>query len=362
MSLTRRSFFNYAAAAGATAGALSAQRERPRNPMEPWLDQPQPYRYQTSRSTVSLVKGESRRQNIHDALVAIDDQILPALKRKKYLILKPNCVSNRPLGTTNPEAMMGILDYLAPRYKGPVVIAESSSRTMTKFEELGFNKIAAEHTDRKIDLIDLNEEAKYEVLPVFDYHMRLIPVRLAARLLDPDAYIICCSVMKTHNAAMVTLSLKNMVLGAPLASPSGEKPRWSDKRKYHVGVRVMQGNMMLTAQKMKPFFGAAVIDGFEGMEGNGPHAGTPVDHRIAIASTDYLAADRVGVETMGIDPGWVGHLVYSHQAGLGQYDLDKIDLRGENVASVRKEYLLHSDADKQRQWMEPMEDLPARLG
>ena len=81
----------------------------------------------------------------------------------------------------------------------------------------------------------------------------------AARLLDPDAYIICSSVMKTHNAALVTLSLKNMVLGAPLANSSKETKRWSDKRKYHVGIRVMQGNMMLTAQKMRPFWGAAVI-------------------------------------------------------------------------------------------------------
>jgi uncharacterized protein (DUF362 family) len=65
-----------------------------------------------------------------------------------------------------------------------------------------------------------------------------------------------------------------------------------------------------------------------------------VPHRIAIASTDYIAADRVGVEAMGIDPSWVGALVYCYQAGLGQYDLDKIDVRGTKVADVRRTYLL----------------------
>jgi uncharacterized protein (DUF362 family) len=369
MSVSRRSFLNISAGAAALASsakvlpAAQATQQRPRRSLaEPWLDQPQPFPYQTSRSTVSLVQGDSRRKNIHDALVAIDDQIQPVLKTKKYVILKPNCVSTRPMGTTNPEALMGILDYLAPRFKGPVVIAESSYSTGAKFESLGYQKIIDEHSDRQISLLDLNVEAKYELITVFDYSMRVIPVRLAARLMDPDAYTICCAVMKTHNAALATLTVKNMVLGAPLASAPKETPRWSDKRKYHVGIRVMQGNMMLTARKMRPYWGAAVIDGFEGMEGNGPHAGTPVDHRIAIASTDYLAADRVGVETMGIDPGWVGHLVYCHQDGLGQYDLDKIDIRGQKIADVRREYLLHRDTEQQKEWMRPMEELPPRLG
>ena len=140
--------------------------------------------------------------------------------------------------------------------------------------------------------------------------------------------------------------MKNMVLGAPLAAPPKVTPRWSDKRKFHVGMRMMQVNMMLTAQKLRPFWGAAVIDGYEGMEGNGPHQGTPVPHRIAIASTDYIAADRVGVEAMGIDPNSVGSLVYSHQDGLGQYDLDKIDIRGEKVADVRRAYRLHPDVER----------------
>ena len=192
--------------------------------------------------------------------------------------------------------------------------------------------------------------------------MHVIPVRLAARLLDPDAYIICSAVMKTHDVQVATLSVKNMVLGAALSSPPGETPRWSDKRKYHVGIRMMQINMMLTAQKLKPNWGAAVIDGFEGMEGNGPLSGTPVPHRIAIASTDYIAADRVGVEAMGIDPSWVGSLVYCYQAGLGQYDLDKIDVRGAKVADVRRTYRLPPNVDIEKQWMGPMEDLPVRLG
>ena len=106
----------------------------------------------------------------------------------------------------------------------------------------------------------------------------------------------------------------------------------------------------------------SLIDGYEGMEGNGPASGTPVPSRLAIASTDFIAADRIGVETMGIDAKWLGYLLFCWQSGLGQYDLEKIDIEGEKIASVRRSYRLHNDIERELQWMGPMKDIPVKLG
>ena len=316
------------------------------------------------RSKVALIRGEDRRKNVHDALMAIDDQVRPKLARKKYVIIKPNNVSTvNPLAATNADAMRGILDYLGPRFKGPVIIAESSAGdTLEGYDNFGYNKLATEFRSQRVSLLDLNRDAKYEVIPIVDYDLHVVPVRLAARLLDPDAFVICSALPKSHNATVVTLSVKNMTLGAPLHHAPDETPKWSDKRKYHVGVRQIHYNIMLTAQRMQPHWGATVIDGFEGMEGNGPSAGTPVPHRIAVASTDYIAADRVALETMGVNADWVGYLRYCEQVGLGNYDLAKIDVIGESIASVRRTYRLHSDIERELEWMGPMRDLPPNLG
>jgi len=66
-----------------------------------------------------------------------------------------------------------------------------------------------------------------------------------------------------------------------MTPPPGVKASWgdSDKRKFHVGIRAGNYNMYLGAQMMKPNWGVGLIDGFEGMEGNGPVSGTP--YRIA---------------------------------------------------------------------------------
>src|SRR5690349_5107416 len=45
-------------------------------------------------SKVALVSGDNRRKNVYQALVSIDDQLQPILKRKKRVVIKPNCVSD----------------------------------------------------------------------------------------------------------------------------------------------------------------------------------------------------------------------------------------------------------------------------
>jgi uncharacterized protein (DUF362 family) len=356
LHFSRRDLFGMAAGAGALAG-LRAQVAGPRTPLLQF-QQPAP------RSTVAIVKGDERRKMVCDALAAIDRQIQPALKRKKYVVIKVNNVSTvNQLSSTHADVIFGILDYLFPRVKMPIVIAESSAGdTMQGFENFKYTGIAAATRARKVSLVDLNAEARYQVIPLIDFDLHVQPVRLAARLLDPDAFIICAGILKTHNTVVATLSVKNMVLGAPLHNAPKETPRWNDKRKYHTGIRQTHYNMLLTAQKMRPYWGVAVLDGFEGMEGNGPASGTPVASRVAIASTDFIAADRVGVECMGINPGWPGYLNYCGQLGLGNYDLAKIDVIGEKIAAVQKKYQMHKDIERELEWMGEMKDLPPKLG
>jgi uncharacterized protein (DUF362 family) len=313
-------------------------------------------------STVALVKGDRRRQNIADALNAIDDQIRPVLRTKKSVAIKVNNVSvTNQLAATHADALHGILDYLEPRFKGPVYIVESSAGdSLIGFENFGYNRVAQERKSQHVSVIDLNRETKYKVVPMIDYDLHAKGARMAARLFDPETFVFSACMLKTHNVVIATLNVKNMALGAPLHGVNGE--RWNDKRVVHNGLRQTQYNIFLGAQALKPYWGAAVIDGYEGMEGNGPSSGTPVPSRIAIASTDYVAADRVGVECMGINPDWMGYLKFCSDFGIGRFDLSQIDVRGAKIEAVRQKYRLHADIDRELEWMGPMTDLPKRVG
>ena len=367
---SRRNLFQ---AAGAAAAAMLGSRILPAQQPKPnpqaarrgfIAGHPDPFPALQTRPTVHLVTGDNRRKMIYESLQALDDQIRPRLKKKKSVVIKPNNVStNVQLAATHADVFHGILDYLEPRFKGPVFIAESSAgNTMEGFENFKYPAVAAERRSQKVSLIDLNDEAKYELLPLIDFDLHVVPVRLAARLLDPNAFIISAGILKTHNMAVASLSMKNMVLGAPLHQGPKETRRWNDKRRYHVGIRQGLYNFFLTAQKMQPYWDVALIDGYEGMEGNGPMSGTPVPSRLVIASTDFVAADRVGAECMGIDPEWLGWLKYCGEVGIGQWDLAKIDVKGAQIAAVQKKYRLHADVDRMLKWMGPMEEMPPNLG
>jgi uncharacterized protein (DUF362 family) len=316
------------------------------------------------QSAVALVGGEDRRKNVFESLMAVDDQIKPKLSRMKSVVIKPNNVStNRQLAATHADALRGILDYLERRFKGPVFIAESSAGdTMTGYENFKYTALPGEYKKFPVKLIDLNDEKLYEICPILDGDLHMTPVRLGKRLLDPEAFVINAAMLKTHNTVVATLSIKNMCLGAPLHQAPKETPRWNDKRKYHGGVRQTHIGIMQTAVKLAPSWGVSVIDGYEGMEGNGPGGGTPVASRLAIASTDFVAADRVGVEMMGVNPDYPGYLKFCEMAGLGNYDWQKITIRGEDPAKLKKKYQLHADIEKELEWMGPLKEIPPKLG
>jgi uncharacterized protein (DUF362 family) len=380
MSVSRRSFFARAAAIATAQGlalkgqqtpAASPATHAPGKQYDPRMgtdNAAKYFKYYDRRSKVSLVKGDSRRKNIYNALVAIDDQIRPALKAKKYVFVKLNGVeaAGRLLGSSQPDALSGVLDYLAPRFKGPVYVGDSGdlpgSQTASKF---GWDKVFADYKGLNAKFEVTNEDqTHFGLLYGIDYDLHVIPIRLGARFVDPDAFVVSLAVLKTHNMVVATMAVKNLVMGAPLAPALGDNVyAHSEKRKFHVGIRSGNYNMFLAIQKMLPTnWGIGVVDGFEGMEGNGPGSGTPVGHRIALASTDFLAVDRVGLECMEIDPTWLGYLNYAYQAGLGQYDLAKIDVVGAKIADVQKKYRLHADVDRMLEWQGPMQDLPSNLG
>ena len=160
MSLSRRDFVQLAGTGVLSQSRLlkAAQSSLQADPGNPAL------------SKVALVQGDNRRRNVYQALVGIDDQIKPDLKRRKYVVIKPNGVSStNQLASTHVDALAGILDYLEPRFHGPVIIAESSAGdTLEIFERFKYNELAKERRAQKVSLVDLNREGKYETIPACD--------------------------------------------------------------------------------------------------------------------------------------------------------------------------------------------------
>jgi uncharacterized protein (DUF362 family) len=222
----------------------------------------------------------------------------------------------------------------------------------------------------KIKLVDLDKEGYQTIMAFDETDARPHPVRVSSMLTNQeDNFIISACMLKTHDRAVATLSIKNIILGAALKLPNANSGQpgmgdmggrggrgggfgGSDKPILHGGgAHGININLAMLAPLLHPSL--SVIDGFQGMEGNGPIGGTPVDHRVCVVSTDYLAADSVGASLMGIDPANVGYLSYLATAKVGESDLSKMEIIGEPVAKLAKKYQLSAAVQRQFQWKDP---------
>jgi uncharacterized protein (DUF362 family) len=322
----------------------------------------------TSSTRVALTSGNDRADIAFRALLPFSKEIKHAIGNKR-VVIKPNVVLIYvPLACTHVDTLEGILEFLKSINKlQNVIIAEStaSSPTLEGYDNYGYFRLLNRYP---VKLVDLDKEPFEILYVIYEKELQPVGIRVSQVILNKDSYVISAARMKTHTSVLATLSLKNIVFGAPIKDPGftlynedirfsekaveSELGASSDKRIIHGGgVRGVNYNMFSLAGQLQP--NLAVIDGYEGMEGNGPTRGTPVDHRVCVASTDWLAADRVGIELMGIDFADVGYLNYCARAGYGNTDLERIEIVGENLARHVKNYRLPDNIDNQLIWKKP---------
>jgi uncharacterized protein (DUF362 family) len=294
---------------------------------------------------VSLAKADSRTQTIWKALMMIRDDVTLSLKGKKHIVIKPNLVvPNNQLAVTHVNAVKATIDFLRGLTSSTIIIVEGSAQnTQSAFHNYGYSAITKEYG---IELVDLNEDASKEIV-IYDRHLNEKTISIAKTMVDAD-YRVSLALPKTHDFLIVTLTLKNMVVG------SAQK----DKRTLHQGYPAMNFNMYQVAKHIPPSL--AIIDGWRGMEGNGPVGGTPVQMGIAVTSTDFIAADTIGTYLMGFDPSEVGYLTYARDR-LGEGQLSQIDVVGEKLATHKRKYRPHRDYVKMKNWQIPPQTLSQLL-
>ena len=311
----------------------------------------------TPASQVALMAGNDRANNTFCGLQAFQEEIRRAIGDKRVIIKPNNVAIDVPLCATHASCIEGILEFLKSIGKTNVAIAESAANgpTLEGFANYGYDRLAEKYGAKLIDL----DQQETELVYAFDENdFRPHGIRMSKLLLDNRPFIISAAKFKTHDRVVATLSLKNIVVGAPIKD---EGFRWGAKSKkgakndkpltHGGGIRGINYNLFALAPRLHPHL--AVLDGYEGMEGNGPVGGTPVEHRVAVVSLDWLAADRTAIALMGIDFAKVGYLNFCAQAGLGQADLAKIEVLGEAIANHIKPYKLAKNIEQQLIWMKP---------
>ena len=269
--------------------------------------------------------------------------------KKKSIMLKPNLVNDSTRCTTNPD-VVNALATLMVEAGYEVSIGEGSAGAdgystgpncylkdpgildnmqQAVFERLGYADFAGPlgvplinlHTGEMVD-VDVPDGLAYDELTI-------------SRLLTETDLLCSVPMMKTHERAVVTLGMKNLI-GLYPGSVYGSIRSAVHDHALAAGSKGVAYEIIDMVKAIGNKFGLVVIDGSTAMEGNGPTNGDLVNMDVIIAGTNPLATDIVAANVMGFEPKEVQHFVIANNAGMLPFSLDDIEVRGEMIDSVKR--------------------------
>ena len=166
------------------------------------------------KAKVGLAQTSNRRQNIHHALELVREEIIPKLTSR--VMLKPNFLSSKnQLASTHVDAIRGTIDFLltTPTPPTEIIIAEGANEEYSgeAFDNFGYRDLINEY-DIRIQLYDIHQETEWETTNIILADKSRVPVRMPKIVLDCPCTI-SVAVAKTHDVDVVTLALKNMIMG-----------------------------------------------------------------------------------------------------------------------------------------------------
>lgn len=250
------------------------------------------------------------------------------VKKGQNVVIKPNVVADHGFTkgvyhggvVTDVGLVRALIEILLP-IAGKVTVAEGASMNRAETEKLfamyGYDQLV-KIDPKRIALVDLNTDSLIRKTVPNGKRMlsREVPVTMA----QADV-VINLPVMKTHFAALASLSIKNL---------QGAMPPLEKYMSHFFG---LWQNLVNIHHLVKSTL--VIVDALTAQEGFGPVWGPPKTMNLLIGGTNPTAVDATAMRIMGFDPVLSPPVMLAYMQGLGPIEPEKIHLLGASVEEVR---------------------------
>lgn len=267
------------------------------------------------------------------SVIKVKDNVIDAVKKAMELAqwrdfipaganisLKPNLGFDLflPGAVTSPWVVEGVIQTIKD-YVDKIYVVEA-----------GQILVDVEKSVRQTGIYDLCKKYHIEWVNMSKAKFKEIPLPdglVLKEVLVPEILIettlITIPVMKTHNKTIITGAIKNQW---------GCLPEF--RHNYHLVVDEVLVDINMA---IRPKF--VVMDATVCLEGNGPKSGRPKILDLVLASGDMVAIDTIQAQIMGFNPSEIKSITNSGRGGLGECDLDKIQVVGENIGGLKYHFI-----------------------
>lgn len=244
-------------------------------------------------------------------------ELFPVQVTGKKVLIKPNVLraSEAKEGiVTHPAVLRAVVEKVEGMEPASLVVGDNPGLFSYGINEESFKKTGLMEAAKGYYENIGNDLQKVDFNPEY-----MAKVGLSRAVLDADI-IISLPKFKTHGLTVITGAIKNSYGFLPGAQKAHlHKAAGSPERFHEVVVEVFR-------LRVPDLF---ILDAVVGMEGNGPASPDLLDIGLIMASNDAMAMDSVMAKMVGLEPGRLRFLRKAKEIGLGDYDLDKIEIIGE---------------------------------
>ena len=274
---------------------------------------------------VSIAKcTDYQYDNVKKAIFQCLDEI-PEIKQKiksnPRVLVKVNLLrGNSPEEaiTTHPSVVEAIVRYLQA-LGCSVIIGDSPGSALNFNEKLlhsVYNITGMVEVAKKTGC-ELNYDCS--VIEVENKAARIAPTMQIIKIINDVDFVVSAAKLKTHTMMTYTGAVKNLFGVIPGRT----------KIDYHLKMNNVENFAALLVdicEYVKPVF--SVIDGVEGMEGDGPASGDKRQVGLIFASANPYALDFAAVHTIGMNPETVPTLVEAKKRRVFGGKWEEIELKG----------------------------------
>jgi uncharacterized protein (DUF362 family)/NAD-dependent dihydropyrimidine dehydrogenase PreA subunit len=255
-------------------------------------------------------------ENVREA-VDTAFRIFPVELSGRKVLIKPNVLRTSEVKdavVTHPAVLRAVVEKVEAMKPASLIVGDNPGLFNYGANEEAFEKAGLTQASKGYYRNIGNDSVKLEFNP--DY---MSTVSVSSAIMEADI-VISLPKFKTHGLTVVTGAIKNSYGFLPGAQKARlHKAAGSPERFHEMLVDVFR-------LRIPDLF---IVDAVVGMEGNGPASPDLRDIGLILASDNAVAVDAVIATMMGCEPGRLRFLQKAKEAGLGDYDLDKIEIIGE---------------------------------
>ncbi|MCY6485923.1 DUF362 domain-containing protein [Clostridium aestuarii] len=244
------------------------------------------------------------------------------------VVITANMVNMNPPNkgvVVGQESLREVIRFFKEKNVKRIIVAAGAggANTQSVFQNFGFDKIIQEEN---VEFVDLN----FGPFISLEIGGNIVKETKINALIQEATIIVSFTQLKAHEEATMSASIKNIALSWPPAEIHGyPKKNLGIHEELHDFITAMAKNIPIDL---------SILSLSPAMIGTGPSKGIAKNTNMVLTSLDPVACDTIGARLLGFRPQAVNYLFRCIKEGVGQGNIEDIDLKGTKLIEIEKKF------------------------